>query len=107
MENPETPKRHGWPIIRKAQVSGAAMGALLTILLLGCLWLRFQGGYGYAIFLWVVSLPSVPLFYFLKKPIPNLIANSGTALCILIICNTFSYFVVGTLIGWPIRQFKN
>jgi hypothetical protein len=98
MENPEAPKGRR-SIIRGFQIWAAIIGASLTITLL------IPHSRGAVILLGLVSIPSYPFLFFLAL-INSTALNPIIGLPILVIVNSFSYLLVGTLIGWLIQKLK-
>ena len=115
--NPETPNKRGLSIICKSQFIGAVTGGLLTIVILILNMYATSVNpedYGPAMLLGMVSIPSIPLLvlcrvFGLKFLFDNNDAQGGASVlldCVIIAANTFSYFLIGTCIGWIIGAFK-
>ena len=116
MENPGILNQRGWSLVRKAQVIGASVGALITIglpLILAA-YAAYDGDGGWfsmlllwscAIVLWPAS--EISDLYGWTWEIPIGQAPSLLQMSLAILTNTLLLFLTGTLSGWIVSKFKD
>lgn len=112
MENRRILKRRGWSIVRKAQIIGATVGALISI---GVILFASSDEHPdiFDLAVGLLILISLPLGLICRTFRVSLTQLSGPGwreylfAVLVIVTNAFILFLVGTCIGWLIEKVKN
>jgi predicted DNA repair protein MutK len=104
MENPETPKRRSWAVVRKAQVIGAVTGALLAvgarILLYVCGLVGIADDGAVAATLFGFFLLALWPEYQVERMLGLPKINHPLGEILVTAVNTVLFYLAGTIVGW-------
>ena len=108
MENPGILNWRGWSVVRKAQVVGAAAGALITISM--SLVVNAYNGGAFAFLLlwfeWQIFSPAAVICRLFGWEWQGSSGPSWVQTTLAALTNAFLLSLGGTLIGWIVGKFK-